>query len=200
MRMIGYRKCQMHNHLQTVATILLVILVGTWALQELIEFLDQTERKKRIDKIAGLLKDSGVRFYYNVSNDIVAVCTESSFQAGLAEHTKQVKDGKQKLWDKVVCTAKPTFTFAGSEQTLRPIHTGLRDDLDEIMGKIVIKIVGGAERYTLDRDDFEKVLKSILIKDSRLFVPYSGSVPSAEEQFNIYGSTTLKEAQLHISY
>lgn len=180
-----------------VAVLLGFVVVG-YASAKIIPIIGRAERKKHIEKITGLLKASGVRFYYNVSNDIIAVCTESSFQAGVAQHAQQVKEGKQNLWDKVVCTAKPTFTFAGSEQTLRPIHTGLRDDLEKMMDQIVVKIVGAGERYTLDQHDFEKVLKAILIKDSRLFVPYSGVVPSAVEQFKIYGSTTLEEARQYI--
>ena len=156
--------------------------------------IHEYKRKKLGRRLIEVAKIYGVRFYRNVDQDIVAVCTKRSFNNALIEHHELVKHYKAKLWDKVICYAYPTFTFAGSEQTLRPIHTGLRADLEKMIEGVMRGIYGGIKREEVSGEDYDEAASIIFVKDTRLFVPYSGFVSDPEKHFARFGETNLEEA------
>lgn len=133
------------------------------------------------------------RFVMNIDHDIIAVCTSAAFTKGLHEHTQRVKNGEAKEWEKVVVYAKPTFTFAESEQTRRPIHTGVREQLELIVRPMFLTLTG-FDPDEVSKKDFEKALSIIFERDSRLFVPFAGSPSEGEKQFALYGKTTIEQA------
>lgn len=133
------------------------------------------------------------RFVMNIDHDIIAVCTSAAFTKGLHEHNQKVKTGEAKEWEKVVVCAIPTFTFAGSEQTRRPIHTGVREQLELIVRPMILTLTG-FDPNEVSNKDFEKALSIIFERDSRLFVPFAGSPAEGEKQFTLYGKTTIEQA------
>ena len=174
--------------------VIIVIMVGGLALSEVVKAVGKSQRNKRGVKMIEAAKRLGCRFCCNWDHDVLAMCTWRVFQEGLAEHNRKVNVGEAKEWDKVVCYAKPVFTFAGSEQTLRPAHTGLKSELDSVADMMMKSITGGISKSDVSLNDYDKAMGMIFVRDSRLFVPYAGSPSDGEKQFAFYGKTTMAQA------
>lgn len=170
-----------------------IILMVVWSVMGVVTVSKRARRKNLGEQMIKMAKNHRRRFVLNIDHDITAVCTSSAFTKGLYVHHQMVKNGKIKEWEKVVVYAGPTFTFAGSEQTRRPIHTGARADLESIVGPIVMALTGVDPDMVSSRD-YEKALQIIFERDSRLFVPYAGSPSDGEKQFALYGKTTIEQA------
>ena len=167
-----------------------------YILPKVISIIDRADRRRGVKRMIRDLKMVGIRFYYNTdaNRDVMAITTAEAFQAGLDLHKERVADGEAKVWDKVVVHALPTFTFASSEETLRPVHTGVQQYLERMIDAIVLDITKH-DRVGLSKREYEDVLKTILIRDRRLFVPYSNAgIMDVSKQFLLYGMPTLMEA------
>lgn len=189
--------------ISVTAQILLLILVAIiviLALEKIISIVSFMKAvfRRRGSKMVKLAKSSSLRFRFNLQGDIVAVCTEKAFEEALVEHANKVEQGEVKQWSRVICFAKPTFTFAGNEEIRRPIHTGDRNDLDTIVMNIVERVTG-IKKKDVDPRDYDSAFRSIFIRDRRLFVPYNNiNVKTMEEQFAFYGKTTIDQARQHL--
>jgi len=132
-------------------------------------------------------------FVVNIDHDILGVCTSAAFMKGLNEHNRKVNSGEVKEWEKVVVYALPLLTFAGNVQTQRPVHTGIRKDLELIVRPMIMALTG-VDPDEVSKEDFDKVMSIIFERDSRLFVPYAGGLSDGEKQFAFYGKITIEEA------
>jgi hypothetical protein len=155
--------------------------------------IEKYKLRKRGKKMIEAAKRFNGRFRCNWDHDVWALCTASVFQKAIEDHMLKVEQGTAKEWDKVVCYAKPLFTFACSEQTLRPIHTGRRSDIFPLIEGMMKKITG-ISKAVVSPEDYEKAVKMIFVRDSRLFVPYAGAPSDGEKQFAFYGKTTMAQA------
>jgi len=164
----------------------------------LIEVLPKQVKQKRIERVILQLKQAGVKFYMKTANSVTGVTRADTHRLGERTHHFLVENGKLQGWDKVVIYASPTFTFAVDEQSRRPIHTGIYDDLVMIVDGIIHQVTG----YKLSEfDDKEKtrILEAIIKTDSRLYVPYSGKEEEGKRDFERYGKTTLEDARRSIA-
>ena len=159
----------------------LAILVG--------RSLRTLQHRKELRVMRDRLKAFGAWIRYRTVGDIIGVASDFEFQQELALNTKKIDP-----WDKVVLMFKPTFTFAKRESVMRPIHTGLREDLDEIIRTRVREITGYGDEG-LSGGEWYELLEIIMIKDERLFVPYAGTDAEGKWQFKIFGQKTLAEAR-----
>lgn len=176
-----------------MALFLVIVLMLAWMVKGFVGSIKQGLRKNLGEQMIKKAKNYRRRFVLNIDHDITAICTLAVFTKGLYAHNQKVESGEMKEWEKVVVYAKPSFTFAGSEQTRRPVHTGTRTDLELIAGSIIM-VLTGVDPDTVSRKDYEKALQIIFERDSRLFVPYAGSPSDGEKQFAFYGKTTIEQA------
>lgn len=184
-----------------LALTLLCAVVGVFfalGTSEVIRMSLRSIRDHRGKKMLNLVQDFPLRFYTKIKDDVRAVTTMQAFSRGLSEHDAKVAEGKIQKWEKVVSYAKPTFTFAGSQSTLRPIHTGLEADLKVIL-KRIIKEITGIDEKDVTSLDYERAVEMLLVRDERLFVPYCGQVPNAEWQFKYYGDRDLANAETELA-
>jgi hypothetical protein len=151
-------------------------------------------RERLIEGLVLQVKSSGVRFYGNIVNDIFGVCRADSHWQAEKTHSFLVEKGKLNGWDRVVIQAFPTFTFAGSVQTKRPIHTGLVTDLEDIVNGILVKMTGYG-RHNLSEKEFQRVMRAMLIRDSRIYVPFSDNGSNGQADLDKYGKTSLEDAR-----
>lgn len=177
-----------------LAAMFLILLLAT-LIESIWNKRKKSKHERHIQKLCLIMKASHVSFYYNIQGDVYAVCTPTAFKEAIADYLDKLANNQVLPWDKVICYANPTFTFAGSEQTRRPIHTGTLEDLDEILNQIIQRFTKTDPRL-LSRQDRSTVLQSFCTKDSRLFVPFSGNNPfTMEEQAKMFGQQLLSKAR-----
>lgn len=173
-----------------ICLVTIVVLGGCWLYYWAERALERSNRKKLGQQMIAKAKWYGARLVRNIDHDICAVTSTVGFDDGLSIHNEKVENGQIKPWEPVVVYASPTFTFAGSKQTFRPIHTSVKRDLDSWVA-LVLKDVTGVHRNQVSREDFDAAVEEIMPRDTRLFVPYSGS--ANEKQFVFYGKQTLDD-------
>jgi hypothetical protein len=118
------------------------------------------------------LKNSPTRFRGNWVNDVFAICTEADFQTHLSFYVKNI--GKLAMaYDKVVLYVLPTFTFAGQEDSQRPIHTGSRSDAENIFRIILKSQYGFTDDELFQVKFFEELISHLVKRDKRLYVPFA---------------------------
>lgn len=176
---------------------LTVVVAVVWYWLGLAEKIRHNKKEVLGQRTIAKAKWYGVRLVYNIDHDVVAVCSKSAFDDGLSVHHEKVESGQIKPWEPVVCYANPTFTFAGSKQTFRPIHTGLMCDLKGHWMALILKDATGVSRDQVSRKDFDAAIEQIMPRDTRLFVPYSGN--ANEKQFAFYGKQELDDFNLMMS-
>ncbi len=150
---------------------------------------------RRVNKMIRKLKTFRNELCYNINNDVMAVCRNSTFNMGISEHHEMIGTGHFKVWDTVVSRARPLFIFAGSLETLRPVHTGLRTDFEEMLDQYILRVTNYKLTSIKDKRLADKVRSMILRRDSRLFVPYSATSGNLAEQFEFYGNKDLTQAR-----
>lgn len=188
-----------YSNVETLITTVICVVV-VWGLctfvgaiyDDVILFL----KKRKIDRMAKKLRaQSRFRYKSNIDHDITGICRGVDFDLALRLYYDDVKEGKLNPWDKVVCKVVPTLTFAGSSETFRPIHTGIRSKSRGIFEE-AIEIVTEESLEGLDREDIECLISIIVIRDTRLFVPYSGkSEMTGKEQLEMFGQYSHEEAR-----
>lgn len=154
-------------------------------------------KRRKIRHMTEALKAVGVRFRVNTDSNVTAICTGEDFQDTLFVYMTNVDKEIIKRWEKVVLKVVPTFTFAGDDGSLRPVHTGSRQDLVEI-GKMLVEKVTSMSTEGLDPKELGELVSIIAVKDSRLFVPYAGKVSDPEADYKLYGQFTLDDAKEHL--
>lgn len=160
------------------------------------ELIRRNKKEALGQRMIAKAKWYGARLVRHIDHDVVAICSKATFEDGLSVHHEKVENGQIKPWEQVVCYANPTFTFAGSKQTFRPIHTGLRCDLEDWVA-LKLEEITGIRSDQVSRKDFDAAVEQIIPHDTRLFVPYSGS--ASEKQFAMFGKQTLADFNLMMS-
>ena len=177
--------------------LIFVSLVAVWYVwSSVVEKIRRNKKEELGKRMIAKAKWYGARLVRNIDHDVAAVCSKATFEDGLSVHHEKVENGQIKPWEQVVCYANPTFTFAGSKQTFRPIHTGLRCDLEDWIA-LKLQDITGIRRDQVSRKDFDAAIEQIIPRDTRLFVPYSGS--ASEKQFAMFGKQTLDDFNLMMS-
>ncbi len=177
-----------------IAVIVLASLVATWRLYvhgkaTVIDYFD----RKRMKQIVDRLKKIGPLFCAHVKGDVIALCTLKNFDKAVVEYNNKVgTEGGPKAWKKVIVCVNPTFTFAGSEQSLRPAHTGKREDL-EAMVRRMLEIMFDKNDCLYSSRFIEEVAKILIRKDSRLYVPFIGD--EYQKEWDDYDHMQLYQAQ-----
>jgi len=169
-----------------------------WSVMGVVTVSKRARRKNLGEQMIKMAENYRRQFVSNSDHDIINICTSATFTKGLYAHNQKVKSGEIKEWEKVVVYARPSFTFAGSEQTRRPIHTGVRADL-ELIAKPIIMALTSVDPDKVSSRDYKKALQIIFERDSRLFVPYAGSPSDGERQFAYYGKTDIEQADNHLN-
>ncbi len=181
---------------------ILVVGVGMYVVVKVLcsgyRFYKESKSLAQTEKIIQLLEKSSPRLCYNKINDVVAVCTAYSRHQALDDHMQKIKNGEYNDWDKVVLYARPIFTFACSEQAQRPIHTGRIQDFEKIIDEIIHKVTG-SKRKDLTDGERQDIVRTILVRDSRIFVPYSGNSVGGDKQLALFGKTTLEQAEVELN-
>ncbi len=151
-------------------------------------------RRKIVDDVILQLKGAKVKFYKKNVNGVIGVTRADSHRQGERTHHFLVENGKLEGWDKVVIYAIPTYTFAVDEQTRRPIHTGVVNDLWKIADDLVYEVTR-QNLFQFTSKERQRIVDAIVITDNRLYVPYSGKDEDGKRDFEKYGKTTLGEAR-----
>ncbi len=154
-------------------------------------------REWKVRIMSEKLRSSGVKFRLNTDSNVIGICTEDDFQRALSDYMAKVATASIIPWEKVVLKVVPTFTFAGDEQTRRPIHVGVRHDLFAI-GEMLVELVTNMGTSGLDPTDLENLIKIVTISDSRLFVPYAGKTKDPLADYSLYKWPNLQDAQKHL--
>lgn len=149
------------------------------------------ERKKR--KTIAKARKIGPLLRVNRINNVVAICSEEDFRSAYERYRKDVEEGKIKASERVVLKVLPTFTFWKSYGAQTMMHTGGSKDGETFAAPIFERILGvtAEEMDSLGDACKEKVMRSLIIEDGRLFVPFAGGV--SEEQEKFYGKKSLDD-------
>jgi len=178
-----------------------LMVVGT--LSYLVPWLRKKWKKrkneKRFQEILWQAKELGHLFFSNQNGDYTAICTKTAFEFSLGEYKKKLQNGEKKKWEQILIFANPTFSFWNKGDCQIPMHSGSTDELREIMSRI-IRTLFKLEYDELTPAQIDEIAKVLVRKDGRLFVPFSGNIPTPEEQVKIYDCTFLHNVQGYFFY
>jgi len=144
---------------------------------------------------------------YNESGKGVAVCRYDLFTKAVSEWMLKVSketDPKKIIdwqFQKTVVFVTPTFTFSSHEGVAILAHTGNKKDAEQIMEWIVEKVTG-IKREQVEKKYFDRAVAKLAIRDRRLFVPFESGLSgelSLEKQFQLFGKTTLLQAEENLT-
>jgi len=174
------------------------LVLAVWAffvvmylfLKQMFRGMAKNKRGKKMLQLVEPFRDS---LCVNSCEKIVAICTGTEFRQALKDYQDEIESGDRGKLDKVVLKIQSTFTFAENEGVRRPIHTGLRSDLEKIIGRFIFDITRMHKNDVSD-SVYEQALQIIACRDKRLFVPYAVDA-KIEEQYEFYGETSLLEAE-----
>ncbi len=170
------------------------IYVTAYAFYKLIKLAKMRARRNRIREMMRRLANPGIRFHVKSAGDVLGLCTTKAVDEAFAEYEENLRKGKVHDWDRVVLFPKPMFTFAKDIGSHRPVHTGLWSDLDSLKIELIEKITG-LSTEGLNEKEISMIADEVLIRDSRLFVPYANDVAKAEVQNKYYGMPTMAMAR-----
>jgi hypothetical protein len=157
--------------------------------------VDQKNGKKLNTLFEDARKIQGC-FRLNTREDVTAICTNHCFEDALNQYGDKVDSGVIPKCEKVTLFVHPTYTFAGSIQTMRPIHTADITYLEGILHRILEKIANASVDFDCtkpeDRENFDRLGKIIFRRDSRLYVPFAGD--HYNQLWSFYEPTDYDEA------
>ncbi len=184
----------------TLVTIMLwlVFAVVKMFRESLIEYRSKKINKQRrvlLDQAKSILSRQNIpQFICNYHKGVFAIVTKANFDVALHNYYDDLAVIGKISCNQVIMWVQDTYTFASSADTVRPIHTGDRRCMEKSL------ILGVMMRYPcfaqlsqlapLQEREIEELIVCFVKKDSRLFVPYCGSVHDAEKQLNFFGKKT----------
>lgn len=152
--------------------------------------LDLWLRRNRIKYMISILRKHGPMFRYNIDRKVLGLCSEKGFKDAEREFLKKPDSHFEKMLLKV----NPTLTFSMDLGSHRQVHTGYQYQLEDIMHQLIVRLTHKSTRG-LNPKELEELYAVIMIKDSRLFVPYTGTASEAKEQSSLCGQPTISFAQ-----
>lgn len=159
---------------------------------------ESRELEERMKAAEEALRNSGISLVTRENQKVHAICTEQSLLTGLADYLDLLQAGKVKQWEKVVLKPKATFTFSAVEGDHRFIHTGTKQEAEDVLRRVICSVTGLDLSELENRDSYNRLMRIIMKSDSRLYVPYS-SGSDGEADYRFYGQTTLAEFEARIS-
>ena len=172
-----------------LSLIIAMIVIGPSLLR------DRRERKK-VEELRKRVQKAGTLFRHYSYDGVNAICAEEDFQKAYRQFYQDVKDGKRKPTEKVVLMVKPTFTFYSKTQAECPMHLGYCSAGEQVIQELIEQVIG--TKLTMENSEygafeFNMTRNFCAVYDTRLFVPFAGGIPNADEQVKFYGKKTLEE-------
>lgn len=144
---------------------------------------------KKLAKAIRILEQSSVRFRFNTVNNVIAVCTLSSYR-----DLASFKFEQGKPWVPTIRCVTDIFTFALKEERKLDVHTGTMSDLENLLNEIILELTGLSKK-NLKPEDFRELCQILMIRDHMLYVPYAGGEKQMEEDFKLFPVQPLAVAK-----
>lgn len=170
----------LQKYVVVTASILSTICLG-WCVMQAIRELRFNIRKWRGNKMVARARTRGPVVCYNEVGKTSAICLKKDFHV----------DGKYLPWQSVQeVRVRPTFTFRDDEIRAKVNVDCTREQAREMIDTLVAQATGYTKNQ-VDKANFEKAQKLLIVKDPRLFVPFSKELSEEEgkRQLDFYGST-----------
>lgn len=144
---------------------------------------------KKLAKATSTLEQSPVRFYFNIQNNVIAVCTATSYR-DLASFKREM----EKPWLLAIRYVSEIFTFALKDERKLGVHTGKMTDLEGCLSAVIYKLTG-LSKEDLKPEDFRELCQIVMLRDYMLYVPYASGEKQMEEDYRIFPVYSLNEAK-----
>ena len=141
-------------------------------------------KKIRGKKMIECAQEVGPVLYYNEVGKTTAVCLARDFQTKAIHLKLKPWELDEEVW------VRPTFVFRGDNMRAGVHVRCTKHQAIEMSETLVTKLTGFRKDW-VDKASFEKAQKILIVKEPRLFVPFSRelSEEEGERQLHFYGST-----------
>ncbi len=182
--------------MENVALWLLMSFISAWAIWQIKQKYLSVRSGRKIKKAYARAKEIGPLFRCNDCSGVLAICKESDFSSEYDKYCKGVEEKLREATDKVVIHPLHTFTFWTKDSAQTMMHTGSMSDMEKIAEALSKKIIGITREEA--GADWQDIMKIIIIRDGRLFVPFSGGMPNLEEQKKLHKREPLDFATVYL--